>query len=293
MAYSYDFNFEYLKVLICLETAGAILTLTGPQKTSPSIQISPSDFLTTVLSGRLIYSATLPAYDRTKTFLKTYKVMSRSQNAHAYVNAGFRITIDPQTYYVQSSPPPCLVYGGISEDFVHALQTERFLLGKQLNDPTTLVGALNMLSQEISPSEDAVLASAAYRKSLALSLFYKFMLIVCDKFVDARYKSATSTLIDMRELSSAQLNFPSTPSMYPLTQPIVKLNGVAQTSGETKYVYDREPGFNELNGTYILSTAANCTLDSINTAEAQIMPGFKTNHYKAFKFYLLLFSFKK
>lgn len=51
--------------------------------------------------------------------------------------------------------------------------TESFMLGKDVTDPETLKGALKALSDEIKPDSPLVAASAEYRKSLALSLFYK------------------------------------------------------------------------------------------------------------------------
>uniref|UniRef100_A0A1X7SEV2 CO dehydrogenase flavoprotein C-terminal domain-containing protein n=1 Tax=Amphimedon queenslandica TaxID=400682 RepID=A0A1X7SEV2_AMPQE len=56
---------------------------------------------------------------------------------------------------------------------ISALITESFMIGKSLKDPNTLKGALKNLSNEIRPNAPPVSASPGYRKSLALSLFYK------------------------------------------------------------------------------------------------------------------------
>jgi len=58
-----------------------------------------------------------------------------SQNAHAYVNSAFEAaTMKNDTF----ASPPVLVFGGISDTFVHAANTEAFLNGKKINDPNTL-----------------------------------------------------------------------------------------------------------------------------------------------------------
>ena len=47
------------------------------------------------------------------------------------------------------------------------------MLGKDITNPETLKGALDALSDEITPNSPPVAASATYRKNLALGLFYK------------------------------------------------------------------------------------------------------------------------
>ena len=56
---------------------------------------------------------------------------------------------------------------------ISATATESFMLRKDITDADTLKGALEALSDEIEPNSPPVAASIAYRKNLALSLFYK------------------------------------------------------------------------------------------------------------------------
>jgi xanthine dehydrogenase/oxidase len=56
---------------------------------------------------------------------------------------------------------------------VHALNTERFLDGKNLFDTTTLQTALNILDAELRPDQVLPDASPTYRKRLASAVFYK------------------------------------------------------------------------------------------------------------------------
>ena len=159
-----------------------------------------------------MYSVSFPKYDKNTTFMKTYKIMPRSQNAHAYVNAGFRFTISNDIV----KQVPVMIFGGIDPTFINATETETFLYYRQFNDEAILAKAFSLLQSEINPNVDPILASPAYRRSLAVSLFYKFVLAVNDKYVDARFKSATTSVIDTRVLSSGQNTFPTDPTMYPV-----------------------------------------------------------------------------
>lgn len=97
--------------------------------------------------------------------------MPVAQNAHAIVNAGIMLQLNQQSV-VQSAR---IVYGGITPEFIHATRTEKYLIGKNLFDNTTLQGAFNQLNVEIVPdyNENAAIASPAYRKGAAISIFYK------------------------------------------------------------------------------------------------------------------------
>ena len=106
------------------------------------------------------------------TFFKTFKIMPRSSNAHAYVNAGFLATVDVENNYGIVGQPT-IVFGGISASLSHATKTEQFLEGKKMRDHDMFMAALSILEAEIVPDIDPVLASEKYRKQLGLSLFYK------------------------------------------------------------------------------------------------------------------------
>ena len=76
--------------------------------------------------------------------------MYRSQNAHAYVNAGFLMKVNKADGF-RVMEKPSIVFGNINENFSHATKTENFLIGKCLNKIETLNGAVEVLKQEIDP----------------------------------------------------------------------------------------------------------------------------------------------
>ena len=137
-----------------------------------SKQVTPSQ-AQRVRAGRMWFSVGPRMAPRaSKTFIKTFKIMPRSSNAHAYVNAGFLANIDVENNF-QVVGKPTVIFGGISETFCHAEQTESFLENKNMNDHAMFLSALSTLESEIEPSSDPVLAAPQYRRQLALALFYK------------------------------------------------------------------------------------------------------------------------
>lgn len=103
-----------------------------------------------------------------------FQIMPRSQNAHAVVNAGFLFNFKQNTNILETVT---IVYGSISAKFHHAAKTEAILIGKDPYTNETLQLALKSLQQEIVPQEAPPEPSAAYRKMLALALYYKVLFL--------------------------------------------------------------------------------------------------------------------
>lgn len=101
------------------------------------------------------------------------QICPRVQNAHAYVNAAFLVKHD--NFVVKSAR---ILFGGINPNFVHAKNTEEYLVGKNLMENSTLQACIKNLDEEIQP--DAVMpdASPKFRKNLAIALFYKVIEII-------------------------------------------------------------------------------------------------------------------
>lgn len=94
--------------------------------------------------------------------------MPRNQNALAIVNAAFMVKLEKDTITEAS-----IVYGNISEDFIHAKKTEAFLKGINIFNNTKLQDAIKILNEEIEPKDEPPKASPECRKKLAIGLFYK------------------------------------------------------------------------------------------------------------------------
>lgn len=190
--------------------------------------------------------------------------MPRGLNALAYVNAGFLIELNNSLVKKAS-----VCFGGINAQFVHATNTEELLQGKDLYNNETLQAALTSLSDEIKPDWVLPAASSIYRKELALALFYRFILETCPKgTVSDKYKSGAVPI--QRSLSTGISTFNTDKNMWPITEPVLKYEGLVQCSGEAKYINDIPPMENELWAAFVTAKKVNAKISHIDASEALV-----------------------
>ena len=77
----------------------------------------------------------------------------------------------------------------------------------------------------------------------------------------------------VRGLTTGQQTFETDETMWPISQPIPKVEASWQTAGEAEYVGDIPEKKNELHGAFVLSSQANATIVSIDTIKALGLPG--------------------
>ncbi|XP_035910093.1 xanthine dehydrogenase-like [Anopheles stephensi] len=254
---------------LILEAADAKLTiLESKGKTST---VRPSEYVTLDMRNKLLLNVILPPLDPSIYVYRSFKIMPRAQNAHAYVNGAFLIKLDGLNI-VSSN----ICFGGIDPHFTHAIKTEEFLKGKNLHTNETIQGALKILAAELNP--DWVLPDAApeYRKNLALSLFYKFTLNVASVMnatVKTEYKSGGYLL--HRHVSSGvqQYDGDQRRGQWSLDKKVPKIEGLHQTSGEAKFINDLPTFPGELYAAFVLGTTVHAEIDSFDTEEALRIPG--------------------
>lgn len=237
-------------MFLILEAAGAKLTIA--EGLNKSTVVSVADYLYFNMDGKIILNVILPALSSKVYTYRSYKVLSitlifhitnniftqimpRAQNAHAYVNAGFLFKFDKGV--IKSAR---LCFGGINPEFVHANETEKFLIGKDLYNNETLQEALKILTSEIQPDWVLPDASPDYRKNLAAALFYKCVLNTCPSYQINREFVSGGTILE-RPLSSGKHFFDTFVDRYPLTEKVPKYEGLIQCSGELKYINDINP----------------------------------------------------
>uniref|UniRef100_A0A240PL19 FAD-binding PCMH-type domain-containing protein n=1 Tax=Anopheles epiroticus TaxID=199890 RepID=A0A240PL19_9DIPT len=252
---------------LILEAANATLTILESQGKTSTIR--PSEYVTLDMNKKLLLNVILPPLDPSIYVYRTFKIMPRAQNAHAYVNGAFLLKLEGSNI-VSSN----ICFGGIDPKFTHALKTEEFLKGKNLLTNETIQGALKTLASELSPDWVLPDASPEYRKNLALSLFYKFALNIAPELkasVKNEYKSGGTVL--ERPVSSGTQSFDTIKENWPLTKNIPKIEGLLQTSGEAKYANDLPVFPNELYAAFVLGTESQTKIVDIDASEALKIPG--------------------
>lgn len=241
-----------------LEAVGAKLNIISTDGLIHSC--TAKEYLALNMQQKVILSVVFPQLSAKHFEFRSYKIMSRAQNAHAMVNAAFLFRFESiETKKVIKSCQIC--YGGINPRFIHAEYTEKLL--ESLGDIYTnenLEKAIKSLQSEIEPDSVLPDSSAEYRKNLAVALFYRFVLSTSPiDEIKNEYRSGSSGFV--RPLSSGTHvfvvvhpnvnNIPISLSLslplvfekgiqtyetddksYPLTQPTLKYEGLIQCAGE-------------------------------------------------------------
>ncbi|XP_074027296.1 uncharacterized protein isoform X2 [Leptinotarsa decemlineata] len=252
-------------VFLLLETFNATLVIVDVDNNE--ILTTPEDFIKMDMNKRVIKNIVLNVLPKRKNYkYLTYKIMPRAQNSHAMVNAGFLLELTNNT--VKSAR---IVYGGIKPQFVHAKNTETLIIGQKLFDNNLLRRAYQSLHQEIQPDNVVGDPSPTYRKNLAISLFYKFILNIAPQ-ISNRNRSG-GTLIQ-RPLSTGVQQFGTQKNEWPLTEPVIKIEARAQTSGQAQYIDDMPDHPNQLFAAFVTAEAlAGSKIVSIDASKALRMDG--------------------
>ncbi|XP_039443074.1 xanthine dehydrogenase/oxidase-like [Culex pipiens pallens] len=255
---------------LVLDAVGATLTIAESNEGSSTVHMQ--DFIAINMTKKVIKNVALPALDPTVFVFKSFKVMPTVQNARAYVNGAFLIKFNASKDRVESAR---ICFGGINPKFTHAVATENLLIGKNLFDNNTLQAALGTLANELDPDWILPDTSIEYRKNLAVSLFYKFVLSIVTE--DGRfplrpaYKSGGQML--QRPLSSGKQSFDTIEKNWPLTKYVPKIEALPQTTGEAQFINDLAPQPGELFAAVVLATEVHSKIVGLDASEALKLPG--------------------
>ncbi|XP_036145980.1 xanthine dehydrogenase isoform X2 [Monomorium pharaonis] len=247
-------------VFLILETAGTEVHILEKPGNKHSVNLL--EFLKLDMYHKIIYSVVLPPLSDGYEY-RSYKIMPRAQNAHAHVNAGFLFKLSPKGTVLKR---PNIIYGGINKNFLHATITELMLIGKSILDNQVLKIALKMLHDELQPDHVLPDYSPEFRRTLAIGLFYKFVLSLKPENVNPRLRSGGSLL--ERGLSSGTQDYDTDKNEWPVNKPVPKLDAIKQTSGESQYCNDLPPYPREVFCAFVLTKIGNGKIDSIDASKA-------------------------
>lgn len=250
-----------------LEAIGAQLNIASIDGTCRTHSLK--DYLALDMRQKLIVNVILPKLSPDQFLFRSYKVMPRSQNAHAMINAAFLFEFDKEMAVTSCR----ICYGGVTPNFIHAEATEKLLIGvKDLFTNEVLQKVIKSLKNEIQPDSVLPDPSPEYRQSLAIGLFYRFLLANSpSERIDDRFKSGAISL--ERPLSSGSQAFESDEKLYPLTQAVPKYDGLIQVAGEAQYANDHFSSFRfdqELWAAYVPCTNVHSKMVSIDAGKALV-----------------------
>ncbi|XP_055605925.1 aldehyde oxidase 3-like [Uranotaenia lowii] len=254
---------------LILETVGAQLTIVS--RDGSLEQALPEQLMGLDMHQKLLTCILLPGLDPVRYIFRSYKLQPIAQNAKALVSAAFLVKLDQQSFHVEQAR---LCFGGIHPSFTHAAIAERTIIGKCLFKNDNLKMILKALEMDLEP--DLVLPdpSPEFRKQAALGLFYRFVLNIAPKntkLVKSQYLSG-SVPID-RPLSTGSQSYSTNPRNWPLTKYVPKLEALAQTAGEAKFINDLPEMKGELYAAFVIATKPKTKILRINPTKALEMEG--------------------
>ncbi|KAM3962034.1 uncharacterized protein ACR2FA_003926 [Aphomia sociella] len=252
-------------VFLLLSAVGGMVTVRNASGHTTNLNMN--DFLNFNMRGLLMVSVLLPPLGLLSIF-KSYKIMPRNQNSVAIVNAAFLINMHHDNKTVKDAT---IVFGNISSKYVHAKCTQDYLRNRDIFNNIALQGAISELKKDINPDENPFY-SKEIRKKLAIGLFYKFMLSIApSNIIDPSYRSGAELI--QRPVSQGFQDFQTDSSLYPINQPLPKLEAIIQSSGEARFVNDIPPFPYEVFGAFVLSTIHVGQIDTIDPSEVLKITG--------------------
>lgn len=233
---------------------------------------------TIVRSDEVVVAVEIPFTDSYQYF-KAYKQARRKDDDISIVTAAFNVKFDPISKTVLDAK---LCYGGMGPTTICAKRTSVALLGHQWNQKMLHV-AFNSLIDELQLDISAPGGMADYRKSLCLSLFFRFYLYVLQK---VHVPNGLKLFIE-RDISAMDEILPLEPSSsqyYEIRNknqsvsdavglPITHISAQKQATGEALYCDDIPPVEKELYLKLIFSTQAHARIVSIDPSKALEVPG--------------------
>lgn len=255
-----------------LLAAGA--TLEAVNKKDGSVLLPMSDFFvayrtTTLPPDAALHRIRIPLPPASaREVLKAYKQAKRKDDDIAIVTAAFRVRLDSDGLVEDAS----IVFGGMAPVTKDSPKTQSALLGKPWFHSETLDAALTALMQDYDLPYSVPGGMADYRKTLTLSLFFRFWHEAAAEFGLGNVDQQVVDEIH-REISSGARDDYNPYEQRVVGKQVAHLSGLKQCTGEAEYIDDMPRLDRELYGGLVMSTKAHAKILSIDWERALEMPG--------------------
>ncbi|XP_008323589.1 xanthine dehydrogenase/oxidase [Cynoglossus semilaevis] len=239
----------------------------------------PSYRKTVVRPQEVLVSILIPFSQKTQ-FVSAFKQSPRREDDISIVTACMSVTFSPGTNVVQDLR---LSYGGMAATTILATKTANSLLGRRW-EAELLQEACSSLAEEMTLDPSAPGGMVTYRRTLALSLFYKFYLNTLQKL---HQQGVSVDEVPSDCLSATDMFHQPMPSSVQIYQgvpkgqdqddvvgrPLMHLSAMKQATGEAVYCDDVPLYENELYLALVTSSKANARILSIDKSAAESCPG--------------------
>ncbi|KAF2017116.1 xanthine dehydrogenase [Aaosphaeria arxii CBS 175.79] len=220
----------------------------------------------------IVASLRIPVASEKGEFMRAYKQAKRKDDDIAIVNAALRVSLGEDDV-VESVD---LVYGGMAPTTIAAKKAMEFLQGKKFTELKTLEGVMDALEEDFDLRFGVPGGMATYRKSLALSFFYKFYHEVLGSLHTKEVDVDTQAVGEIEREISVGAKDHKVAEAYEqkiLGKERPHVAALKQTTGEAQYTDDIPVQKNELYGCLVLSTKAHAKLLSVDPEPALDLPG--------------------
>lgn len=267
-----------------LMTCSAILNVYSLQRGHGNIKIDEDFFegyrKTAIKSDEVVISVEIPV-TKERQFVKAYKQARRRDDDISIVTAAFNITLEENNLVKDAK----LCFGGMGPTTICAKYTSYSLKKLQWNEQT-LNFAFDSLTRELELDASVPGGMADYRKSLCLSLFYKFFVYVSQTMTNKLKKTndyngmdkqvgAVDYLPTVEPISSQyfEIQNDGRKASDSVGKPIPHASALKHATGEAIYCDDIPQINGELFLTLVFSTEANAYITNIDASAALAVPG--------------------
>lgn len=265
-----------------LMACSAVLNVCSKERGHRKIVIDETFFIgyrkTALEDDEIVVSIEIP-FTENMQYFKAYKQARRKEDDITIVTTSFNVKLDPNTKTVLDAK---LCFGGMGPTTICAKATSLLMIGYRW-DQNLLNVVFDSLTNELQLEISVPGGMADYRKSLCLSLFFRFYLYVLQ---DARRPNDTTSIND-KDLSGAEeipTKQPNSSQCFEIRnhektvsdavgKPITHMSALKQATGEAIYCDDIPPIAGELYLKLIFSSEAHAKIKSVDASKALLVPG--------------------
>lgn len=241
-----------------------------------TIELPMSEFfqgyrVTTLPPDAIIASIRIPVAKEKGEFMRAFKQAKRKDDDIAIVNSALRVKLSDDNVVENCN----LVFGGMAPTTINAKKATEFLVGKNFADLNTLEGVMGALEQDFDLRFGVPGGMATYRKSLAMSFFYKFFHEVLSH-IDTETEVDRQAIGEIERIISYGKKDHQSSVAYEqkiLGKERPHVAALKQCTGEAQYTDDIPYQKNELVGCLLLSTKPHAKLLSVDVTAALDLPG--------------------
>ncbi|XP_022116167.2 xanthine dehydrogenase [Pieris rapae] len=209
--------------------------------------------------------------------IKAYKQAKRREDDISIVTTAFYIEFEKDNLNIVDAK---LCFGGMAPTTVCAIKTSNLMKHKSW-DEDLLTSVFDSLTEEFQLDSSVPGGMAEYRKSLCLSLFFRFYLHVLEtRSINgtrpSNYNLSGSNQIAALHPKSSQcfeIKNNSRNVYDAVGKPIVHMSALKQATGEAIYCDDLPPMEEELYLVLVFSKESHAKIKSIDASQALSMPG--------------------